>query len=445
MPSDLLLIGKTGAQAARAALDVTAQNIANSSNANYSRRSLDVAELAATGGIGNTAQSRLAGVRIAGVGRSTSFYLQAEARRTGADLARAGAEIAGLKLAERAVEGSGVYAALVGFEAGLAALQADPLSTPLRTQVVQNAQVVTDTFRLAAQGLDASAAQLQQSAGDGTDRVNVLAAGIARTNANLAKSQEGSAGRAVLLDQRDALLADLAQIAGVSATFDSAGRATVHLGDAGGPVLVTGTGVETFAQATAADGTLSFTLGGSAVIPVSGELAGQASALSRIATLRGELDSAAQGLIAAVNSAQASGVAPDGSPGAPLLTGTGAADLALGFTSGAGLATAPAGSGANSRDPANLVALRAALANGGPTAALDASLFGLAGEISGRNVIRDALDAIAQNAASALSDETAVDLDSEAANLVRFQQAFQASGRVIQVANDIFDTLLAIR
>ena len=30
-------------------------------------------------------------------------------------------------------------------------------------------------------------------------------------------------------------------------------------------------------------------------------------------------------------------------------------------------------------------------------------------------------------------------------NLVRYQQAFQASGKVMQTAKDIFDTLLAIR
>ena len=34
--------------------------------------------------------------------------------------------------------------------------------------------------------------------------------------------------------------------------------------------------------------------------------------------------------------------------------------------------------------------------------------------------------------------------DAEAANLLRFQQAFQASGRVMQAASDIFDTLLGI-
>ena len=40
---------------------------------------------------------------------------------------------------------------------------------------------------------------------------------------------------------------------------------------------------------------------------------------------------------------------------------------------------------------------------------------------------------------------TGVDLDEEAVNLIRFQQAFQASSRVIQVARDILQTVIDIR
>ena len=57
----------------------------------------------------------------------------------------------------------------------------------------------------------------------------------------------------------------------------------------------------------------------------------------------------------------------------------------------------------------------------------------------------EALDAIAGAARLALDAQAGVDLDAEAVNLVRFQQAFQASSKAIQVASDLFDTLLAIR
>ena len=35
-------------------------------------------------------------------------------------------------------------------------------------------------------------------------------------------------------------------------------------------------------------------------------------------------------------------------------------------------------------------------------------------------------------------------IDEEAANLLRYQQAYQASAKVIQVANSLFDDLLAV-
>jgi flagellar hook-associated protein 1 FlgK len=38
-----------------------------------------------------------------------------------------------------------------------------------------------------------------------------------------------------------------------------------------------------------------------------------------------------------------------------------------------------------------------------------------------------------------------VNLDEEAANLMRYQRAYQAAGKAIQVANTMFDTLLTLR
>ena len=38
-----------------------------------------------------------------------------------------------------------------------------------------------------------------------------------------------------------------------------------------------------------------------------------------------------------------------------------------------------------------------------------------------------------------------VNLDEEAANLMRYQRAYQAAGKAIQVANTMFDTLLNLR
>ncbi|MXP45656.1 flagellar hook-associated protein FlgK [Allopontixanthobacter sediminis] len=445
MATDLINIGQTGANAARSALSVTAQNIANANNPAYSRRTIELAEVTATGGIGRMGDARLSGVRVEGIGRSTSTFLQVEARRTGSDLARADVQLAGLKAAETSLEQAGVYPALVEFEAGLSALAADPLSAPLRTQLLENAGTLASSFSLAAQGLDSAADQARFAAADDVARVNVLTAEIARTNSGLARAQDGSVSKAALLDQRDSLLADLSARTGITTEFDAAGRATVRLGGSAGPLMVSGEASDTLAMTVEPAGTISFTLGGNPVSPGAGSLAGQAQLLDRLGTLRGELDTVAADVIARVNAAQASGAAPDGTTGQSMFSGTGAGDIAVIMSSGAGIATAPAGSAPNSRNIANLTALQASLANGGPTSAMDNVLFALSSEISSRGITRDALATIAGSAASQLASETAVDLDNEAANLIRYQQAFQASGRVIQTAADIFDSILSIR
>jgi flagellar hook-associated protein 1 FlgK len=128
-----------------------------------------------------------------------------------------------------------------------------------------------------------------------------------------------------------------------------------------------------------------------------------------------------------------------------MFSGSGAADIALALTSGNQIATAPAGSGANSRDTSNLVSMRAALDSADPAGAMDTLLFGISSAVAGRTVTRDALESIAGTAKVALQAQAGVDLDEEAINLTRFQQAYQASGRVMQVASDIFDSILAIR
>ena len=50
-------------------------------------------------------------------------------------------------------------------------------------------------------------------------------------------------------------------------------------------------------------------------------------------------------------------------------------------------------------------------------------------------MIRDA-------AANAVSELSGVNMDDEAAQLIEYQQAYQASARVLQTARELFDTLI---
>ena len=91
MASDLLSIARSGAQAARVALDVTAQNIANAASEGYVRRTVRLEEVASAGGFARIGDISLSGVRLDAVVREADLFRQAEVRRTGADLARSDA------------------------------------------------------------------------------------------------------------------------------------------------------------------------------------------------------------------------------------------------------------------------------------------------------------------------------------------------------------------
>lgn len=445
MAADLITIARSGTRAARAALDVTAQNIANASSEGYVRRSVSLSELALNPLASSPGAINLAGVRVNGIVRNADMFRQSEVRRTGSDAARAGAEVQGLENIESAAEQTGVYDAIVGFEAALKQLLSDPTDGSLRASALEQARTMAQTFNTAAASLAAVGEGLRFEAQDGVASVNTTAAELARVNLRLSRASDTSSDRSSLLDQRDSLLERLSGQVDVSTVFAADGSVQVRIGGSSGPSFVSGGSAVPLAMSTAGDGTVSFALGSTAVTLSSGALAGKGQALSELTGVRDQLDGIAAGVITALNAAQGTGADLGGAGGQPMFSGTDASTMTLALAGGSQIATAPAGSGANSRDTSNLTAMRGALEAADPAGAMDRLLFGISSAVAGRTVTRDALESIAGTARVALQAQAGVDLDEEAINLTRFQQAYQASGRVIQVASDIFDSILAIR
>jgi flagellar hook-associated protein 1 FlgK len=61
------------------------------------------------------------------------------------------------------------------------------------------------------------------------------------------------------------------------------------------------------------------------------------------------------------------------------------------------------------------------------------------------SISRDAQQVLVDEAKERRDGVSAVSLDEEAADLLRFQQAYQASAQVIQMANKMFDAILQLR
>ena len=71
-----------------------------------------------------------------------------------------------------------------------------------------------------------------------------------------------------------------------------------------------------------------------------------------------------------------------------------------------------------------------------------ATLSGIAVETRSAQSNAETEQILLRSAEDRLEGLRGVNLDEEATNLIRYQQAYQAAAQVITVANDIFDTLL---
>jgi flagellar hook-associated protein FlgK len=73
------------------------------------------------------------------------------------------------------------------------------------------------------------------------------------------------------------------------------------------------------------------------------------------------------------------------------------------------------------------------------------NLINLAGTTARQaTVTKEALQVVYNQAFEARDQVAGVNLDEEAANLIRFQQAYQASARLVQTANELFDTIVRL-
>jgi flagellar hook-associated protein 1 FlgK len=124
-------------------------------------------------------------------------------------------------------------------------------------------------------------------------------------------------------------------------------------------------------------------------------------------------------------------------------TGGTPTDISVALADGRGIAAASATGG--KRDASNLTALQGARSSGGFETRTTTLIAGNAAALEQRKVVADAQGAIRDGAVSSFASASGVDLDSEAVDLLRFQQAYQASSRVIQTARDTLQTILDLR
>jgi flagellar hook-associated protein 1 len=444
--SDLLSIGASGIRAYSRALATVSDNIANSQTPGYARRSLRLEEAAAGGDVvfyRNTI--RPGGVLVAGISRATDQMLVDDARVASSDSGRTSARLNWVQATERALDDGvgGVGASLTAIFNRADQLGSDPANQALRSGFLTSVDEAASAFRRTATSLQSAATGVASDAQGAVNQLNTNLTALERINDGLRRARDGSSNQASLLDERDRLVDEISGTIAVNSSFNARGEASLRVAGPGGETLIDDGAFATVSLNVAASGQLSYGLTSTTsgtLAPVSGRLAGLSEAATQIATRRTELDTLANQFAGQLNSANQAGRDALGNPGVALL------DPASGAASIAAIALTPNDVAAADATSANGNIL--ALANlRGPNGAEAgwANIVALQAQATASSRAQDAAASTRRDGAfDARDDVSAVDLDREAGELLRYQQAYEGAARTIQVARETLQTILNI-
>ena len=324
---DILATSISGLLAFQRALDVTSNNVSNSSTTGYSVESINLAEAAgtgtATGYVGN-------GVTVASVTRSYDETLAAQVRSSNANyqafntLSTQAATIDNMLSASS----TGLTSTLQSFVNAMQSLSTSPTSTAQRQVLISQAQALTTQLQSYQSQLDTQSSNLEQQIGSTVTQINSLANNIASLNQQIAAASTSSAGQPLQLeDQRDSLVDQLSQYVNLNAVTESNGQMDIYIGTGQG--LVTGSSAQQLSAIANPNDATQYDIGisaGSGGTPsditsaiTGGSLGGLLSTRSQVIDpTENALGQIAVGIASVMNQQQASGMDMTGAQGQPM-------------------------------------------------------------------------------------------------------------------------------
>ncbi len=441
--TDLISIGASGVKAYTAALATIGDNIANSQTPGFARRAIRTEEVPAGGDVVLFRnQIRPGGTLATGVTRAVDGWLVDDARIAEGEVGRSSARLNWLESAERAMNDSdaGIGVNITSLFNAADRLAANPSDRTLRADFLQSADNSAAAFRRTADGLSRTTEAIAGDARATVNQLNSDLTALERVNSGLRRAREASTNQASLLDERDRLIDRVSGSLAITASFDARGVTTLRLAPPAGDALVEAGSVQQIDLSVAISGTITFSIrGGPTFAPNSGRLAGLTDASTDVAARRSAIDGLAVQFGTDMNQAHQSGFDRQGNAGLALFDISGGTAAALQATALDPDQVAAADGSAANGNALSLSGLRGANGAEANWAALSASQAQATASARAQDA---AASTRRDGAQSARADISAVDLDHEAAELLRFQQAYQGSARVLQVARETMQSIL---
>ncbi|MGA7827550.1 MAG: flagellar hook-associated protein FlgK [Geobacteraceae bacterium] len=471
--NNLLNIANSGVTMARVAMEVTSENVANVNTPGYSRQKA----IFQTSPV-NTANGFPlgTGVQLATVQRSHDDLLQLQLVKGNSLSGESTTKQTALSQIEPSfneVTTDGLGQAVENFFNSWQDLSVTPQGTAERQAVLSRSQVMVDTFHQMNTSLNDSLTNADKSLDGITSDISATAKNIASLNGQILQTEQLGGNANELRDQRDYLTQQLAKNVGISYAEQNDGTLTVSL--PGGEPLVQGNSYATLStEVDAGTGRNKIMLNpvsGGAATDVTSTIGGPDNSLGTIGgTLQvrdeivpgylAKLDEMARQLVTNVNSQHSSGYGLDGTQNNFFdPSKTTSADISLNPSltinkiAAAGQdPTSVSGPGDNTGAFAIAQLKSSPLSftvNGNTTSSTISGYYNSFVSSVGVDT-ENATNASAQNDSflqqlTTLRDSNSgVSLDEEMSNLIKYQQAFQASAKVINTASNMLDTVMGL-
>jgi len=309
--SSELNIALGGVLAARQAIEVVGSNIANARTEGYARRDIQL-----SGQSWTEADTGGSSVRVTGVTRTRDAFLEARLQEYMGAFSRNDvqldyfAEIEGI-LQEPSEQGIGT--ALEEFFNLWQDLAMRPADATTRSTLLANANQLADKIRMLRDGLSDIRKAALLEVNQVVEQVNTIAERLADLNDRLAiKDTESSPASASLMDERDRLVRELADLVG--AVDVTPNQSTVRL-SIGSSLLVDGSTAIRLMSPLDVNSPVTMAGGsnGVAVDASSGKLAGLMALMTdTVPDYLSKLDDLAAGLVATVNGIHLQGISAEG-------------------------------------------------------------------------------------------------------------------------------------
>jgi len=449
----------TALWAQRRALDVTGQNIANVNTEGYSRQRVD---LQALGGsvvpaFFSTSNGVGSGVSADEVLRIRDAFLEGRGHTEHANSARLTVENETYELVQQAFRepgDTGLQSLLSEMWSGWEDVANQPQDEAARGQVLKRLETLVGGIHFSQASLGSQWTQSREALDVLVADVNAAAASIADLNKAIQRATQSGLPANDLSDQRDLLVMKLADQVGATVRHQDDGVLDVIVG---GMTLVAGSTSATFATAgtytvdgVTADPPRIVTGAGGYTVRAGGTAEGQLNSLTTIIpSYRNALDATAVNLAASLNAAHAAGFDLNGVAGTPLL-GSGsppitAASLTVLITDPKLIAASSVGptAGVPALDHGNADAIAQLRKS---TTGVDAGYrkmiveLGVQAAVAGRNL--DIQSVISTQVDAARESVAGVNIDEEMTNMLSFQHAYSAAGRLITAIDETLDKLI---